>query len=175
MIRAALEPYLMWVKLAGAVALAALIWWAAVLPRQQLSSLRAKHAEVTAKIAESAAKAAEKAKANVHAVAAAKAAAAETYRKGVEDAYIRGEAFGRDAAAGTGGVRVVWRDRCPGAPAGQGAGLAGGAAPVPDDRAASMGRVLGIAGAADSAYLQLYQRLEAAQAALNQCYDKPAH
>lgn len=175
MIRAALEPYLMLVKLAAAVALAALVWWAAILPRQQLSSLREKHAEVTAKIAEAAAAAAEKAKANVNAVAAAKAAAAETYRKGVEDAYIRGEAFGRSAAAGGAGVRIMWRDRCPGATAGQGAGPPGGLAPVPDDRAASMGRVLGISGAADSAYLQCFQRLEAAQAALNQCYDKPAH
>ncbi len=174
MIRAALAPYMLWVKLAAGVLLLALIWWAAVLPRQQLSSLRSKHDATLAAIAQSAKVAADKAALNVKAVAAAKAAAAETYRKGVEDAYIRGEAFGRDAAAGDAGVRVVWRDRCPGATAGTGSGPAGGPAPVPDDRAASMGRVLGISGAADSAYLQCYRRLEAAQSALNQCYDKPA-
>ena len=156
------------------LALFGLIYWAAILPRQQLSSVRAKHAETLAAIAKSAAEAAEKAKLNVQIVDKAKRDAAETYRKGIEDAHLRGVAAAADIATGKRPVGRVWQDRCPQPATGTGPGPAGGNPQVSADRAAAIGRVLTIGGQADAGYAQCYARLEAAQEALNQCYDKPA-
>lgn len=164
------------------VAIAAGLWWLAVHPRQQLAAERAAHAETRAahaqvlqRIAEGTAEVARKAAAARDEYERAKSAALAEHEQEVRDAYERGRAAAAGIAAGTVRVREVWRDReCPAAAAGPGAEPAGGPAAVADDRAAAIGRVLGIGGEADATYALAYARLRAAQGLLNTCYEEPA-
>jgi hypothetical protein len=96
------------------------------------------------------------------------------YKKGVQDAYERGMATGAEFGTGERPVNWVWRDNCPKAPAGEGSGPDGGDSGVSADRAAAIGRVLGIGGAADAHETLLRNRLQEAQKLLNACYEEPA-
>lgn len=163
-------------------ALAGALWWAVGAPRvalagarSELATLQATHDAMVTRLAEAEA-----------AVAGHSAALRESYDAGVEsaadmreletkNAYNRGVDAGRRIAAGTQRVQPVWRDReCPAAPEGAGAGAGEGAAEVSGERAAAIGRVLGLAGGWDAQYAEAMRRLEAAQGLLNACYEKPA-
>ncbi|GEM_PF-2445473 len=169
-------------QFAALAALLAAIWWAAILPRQQLANerlahatTRATHAQVLTDLAQATAEVARKAAAARVTYAEAKAKAESEYNKGVADAYERGRTAAAGIAAGTVRVREVWREReCPGAAAGQGTELAGRVADVSADRAEAIGEVLGIAGEADAAYARAIARLTAAQELVNACHEEPA-
>jgi len=167
-------------QFAALAALLAAIWWAAILPRQQLANerlahatTRATHAQVLADLAEATAKVARKAAAARVTYAEAKAKAESDYNKGVADAYERGRAAAAGIAAGTVRVRAVWRD-CPAAAAGPGTEPAGRPADVSADRGEAIGRVLGIGGEADAAYARAIDRLRAAQQLVDACHEEPA-
>jgi len=168
--------------LGGLALMLAALWWAAIWPRQQLAAERAahagtkaRHAEVLQGLAEAAAEVARKAARAREAFAEATAESESRYEKGVADAYERGRATAAGIAAGTVRVREVWREReCPAAAGGQGTEPAAGPAGVSGDRAAAIGRVLGIGGAADAGYARAIERLNAAQAIVDQCFEEPA-
>lgn len=168
--------------LATVAVLGLALWWAVILPRQQLAAERAahagtkaEHARVLQALAEAAAEAARKAARAREAFAAATAESETRYQEGVADAYERGRATAAGIAAGTVRVREVWRERdCPAAAGGQGAEPAAGSAGVSGDRAAAIGRVVGIGGVADAGYARAIERLKAAQAIVDQCFEEPA-
>lgn len=172
-LRAAIAPYADLIRivlsLIASLLLVALVWWAAIKPRVELAKAEKQLAEISAK---SAAQEAD-AKVAQEQFTAGIAALRKEKDKGIEDAYIRGQAYGEDIAAGRRTVKRVWRD-CPQAAAGEGSGPDPGDSGVSGDRARAIGEVLGFGGSRDAIYAEAYGRLEAAQKLLNQCYDKPA-
>src|SRR5690606_4558749 len=100
------------------------------------------------------------------------AASAKMREQEIANAYQRGKSAAAGIKSGAVGVRTVWRDReCPATAEGAGTGPGEGVAGVSGDRAEAIGRVLGIAGAADATYAEAYRRLESAQKLLNACFD----
>lgn len=168
-------------RIGAAVALLAVLWWAAILPRQQLAAERTAHAET--KTAHATVLAAIAAKSEE--VARLAAVARDTYNtenagaklrheQEVRDAYERGKSTADGIRSGAVVVREVWRDQCPQAPAGPGAEPAGGHPAVSADRAEAIGRVRAIGGEGDAGYHLLFDRLVRAQGLLNACYEQPA-
>ena len=188
-----LQPYatlITWILRLGAVlALAALVWWAALLPRTRLADARAElaaeqdahaatraaHAAVLADIAGKAAAVAAKARAAQDEFARWEEESKRVKADAVAEALARGQRIGYDIGRGSVVVRPQWRDReCPGAAPGAGAGPDAGAAGVPEPRAAAIGRVLGIAGVADATYAEAFRRLRNLQPLIDACFEQPA-
>lgn len=142
--------------------------------RKGLAEIKAKHAATLDGIAKAAAEQAEKARAVQESFKAARKEAESAYQKGVRDAYERGVATAAAISTGRQPVSWVWRDNCPKAPAGEGAGPDGGDSGVSADRAQGMGRILALAGVADANDALLRSRLAEAQKLLNACYEEPA-
>lgn len=169
------------VRIAAAAAVLLILWWIAVLPRQQLSAERIAHADTKVKhaavMAEIAEKSAETLRLTMKAEAEFRAQVAQSkvdYDQGVKDAYQRGKDTAGAIRSGAVVVREVWRDQCPQALPGSGAEPAAGNPAVSGDRAEAIGRVRGIGGEADAGYHLLYDRLVTAQGLVNACYEQPA-
>lgn len=170
-----LRPYLALIRVAlYALILAAVFIGGCQHGKKGLAEVKAKHAATLAKIAEDTEKLARQAKEVEDGFALARKEAESAYRKGVEDAYSRGAATAADIASGKLPVGGVWRDQCPQAIPRQGSGPDGGSAGVSADRAAAIGRVLGIAGEADATDALLRQRLADAQKIVDACYENAA-
>jgi hypothetical protein len=165
-----------------AAAVLAILWWAVVMPRQQLSAERAAHAEtkashaaILAGIADQTAEVARKAAVARTEFEAYRADAKVQRDEAERQAFERGKSTAARIGSGAVVVREQWRDReCPVAAPGQGAELTPGFALVDRGRAEAIGRVLGLAGSFDASYREAYERLTAAQGLLNACYEQPA-
>ena len=162
-------------------ALAGALWWAVGAPRVALASaradlatLQATHDALVTRLAEAEAASADKAEAVRTAYDAGVKSADEMRELETTNAYNRGVDTGRRIAAGTQRVRVEWRDHCPATAEGPGAGSGEGAAEVSGGRAEAIGTVLGAGGGWDAQYAEAMRRLEAAQAVVDACYEKPA-
>lgn len=166
------------VWLGAAALLALLVWWAAILPRQQLAGTRAEYAQYRAKMIEVTAQAAAKAKA----AQAAINKSLQEYSRESDFAAERTKIALDNAAAdadrrlselrrtGDDRVRNAW-SQCLARPAeGGGTGVAEGAAHLSDDGKAALGPVLAIGRAADLQYARAIDELKATRALLATCY-----
>jgi hypothetical protein len=170
-----IRPYLPLIKAGLLAVLIAAVWGhGCSYGRKGLAEVKAKHAATLEGLATATEAQARRAKEVEEGVRLMRREAEKTYQKGIEDAYIRGAATAADIASGKLPVGGVWRDQCPKAPAGQGPGPNGGSTGVSADRAAAIGRVLGIAGEADATDALLRSRLQEAQKLLDACYEEPA-
>ncbi len=169
-------------------AIAAVAWYAAILPRSQRDTARtelaeeqrahratkADHAATLAKLAADSAAVAQMASKLAPAFERAKQEDAKTHQKEVADAYERGKGYAARIAAGDVRVRDVWRDLGPIAISGPSAGPASGAAGIPWGRAQAIGEVRGLGGEFDASYDLLWKRLGEAQVIVDACYEQPA-
>lgn len=154
------------------------IWWAAILPRTQLSDVRGEYAAYQAKMIKATAVAAEKARA----AQAAINTSLKEYRResefSAERTKIALDNAERDAArriddlrrAGDARVQDTWR-QCLARPAGSdSAGVAEGSSDLSDDGAKALGPVLAIGREADLYYARAIEELTFTRGLLATCY-----
>lgn len=154
------------------------VWWAAILPRTQLSDVRGEYAAYQAKMIAATAAAAEKARA---AQAAINTSLKEYNRESdfaAERTKIALDNAARDAdrrladlrRMGDDRVRNVWA-QCLARPAGgDGAAVAEGSPALSDDGAAALGPVLAIGRSADLQYARAIEELTLTRGLLATCY-----
>lgn len=158
--------------------LAFAVWWAAILPRTQLSAVRGDFSAYQAKMIAATATAAEKTRAAQTAINASLKEYSRESEFAAERTKIALENAQRDAAgriadlrrAGDARVQDVWR-QCLARPAdGNGTAVAEGSADLSDDGAKALGPVLAVGRSADLLYGRAIEELTLTRGLLATCY-----